>query len=115
MCPYDTASELIDVLVTTLRKYTKDGTVRLVTLPGKDVYCEILTLLSNIVNNSTHVVKCQMLSSVGGAYVFGKEDEKPIIHEESILFPFLDAKVIDFRCKIGHNLEYTVYEQLFLL
>lgn len=112
MCPYNTVSDLIRVLISTLRKHTNHGTVRLVTMPGKDVYCEILTLLVNIVNNSSNYGSCKMVSPIGGSYLFGK-DEKPTIHDESILFPFLDESVLTFQCKLGENLEYTVYEELF--
>lgn len=114
MCPYDIASELIDILITTLRKHTKNGTVRFITMPGKDVYCEILSLLVNIVNDSSNYRSCKILSSVGGSYLFGK-DEKPTIHDESILFPFLDENVLAFQCKLGENMEFMVYEQLFHL
>lgn len=112
MCPYNTVSELIHVLIKALRKHTNNGTVRLVTMPGKDIYCEILTLLVNIVNDSSNYGSCKILSPIGGSYLFGK-DEKPTIHDKSILFPFLDESVLAFQCKLGKNMEFVVYEELF--
>ena len=117
MCPYDTAYELIDTLLTTLRKHTKNGTVRLVTMPGKDIYCEILTLLVNIVNESSGFINCQMLSSICGSYLFGNDDENPMINDEIVLFPFLENDALNHKCKLdGHDkLVYIVYEKLFRL
>ena len=107
------ASELIHSLIRTLRKHTVDGTVLLVTLPGKDMFCEILTLITNIVNPK-HPHSQTIVSSLGGSYLFGHDDKKPNADERHAC-PYLDKDILAYRNILNDQILTMVYQQLFLM
>ena len=107
------ASNLIHTLIRTLRKHTVNGTAQLVTLPGKDMYCEILALVSNIVNPKLpHSHK--IVSSLGGSYVFGHDDKKPSADERHVC-PYLDKDILAYRNILTDQILAMVYQQLFFM
>lgn len=105
---------IIDLLVRAVMKDT--ARCRVLVMPGKDLYSEILALIANIVNERNHYVGShgRMLSSEGAAYVFGKTHETShVVRDPHVVYPFLDHDVIAYIQENKPMDEYVVYHRLF--
>lgn len=121
----DCVDTIIEILICYVRNHANNH--RVITIPGKDMYSDILTLIANIVNedNKSHTNqdKFIILSAEGGTYVF--EDGYPHVltteeHPKHFyIYPFLDTallKYIDSTCdRISHDTLHMVYHRLFTL
>lgn len=105
---------IIDLLVHAVIKETTR--CRVLVMPGKDIYSEILALIANIVNERNPYVGSyyRILSSEGAAYVFGKTHEKVnTVYEPNYIYPFLDRELIAYIQENKPMDEYVVYNRLF--